>query len=95
MAASRHRAFGIFLLAWAVSQGQRAPQEPPPVTFHAQTGLVLLSFHATHGKNYVTDLKPADVVLLEDGKPRGFTIFDSRTIRETFSGCTNLALWER
>ena len=38
---------------------------------------MLLSFHVDHGKNFVTDLKPSDVVLLEDGKPRAFTIFDS------------------
>lgn len=47
------------------------------VTFQAQTRLVLLSFHVTHGKDYLTDLKPSDFVLLEDGKPREFTVFDS------------------
>src|SRR5271154_4668074 len=77
MVADRRRTFGIFLLAFGVSMGQQSPQEPPPVTFHSQTHLVLLSFHVARGKNYVTDLKPADFVLLEDGKPRDFTIFDS------------------
>ncbi len=51
-----------------------APQE---VTFQAQTRLVLLSFHVAHGKDYLTDLKASDFVLLEDGKPREFTVFDS------------------
>jgi VWFA-related protein len=74
---TRNRTFGIILLALSVATGQPLPQEPAPVTFQSQTRLVLLSFHATHGKNYITDLKPADVVLLEDGKPREFTIFDS------------------
>lgn len=77
MVAKRYRTFGVFLLALAVCPGQQAPQEPPSVTFHSQTRLVLLSFHVTHGKDYVTDLKPANVVLLEDGKQRDFTIFDS------------------
>jgi hypothetical protein len=75
MPATLPRLPGLLLLALGVCQGQEAP--PEPVTFHAQTRLVLLSFHVTHGKNYATDLKPADVVLLEDGKPREFTIFDS------------------
>lgn len=71
------RTLAIFLLTPGVSLAQQAPPEPPSVTFQSQTRLVLLSFHATHGKNYITDLKPADLVLLEDGKPRDFTIFDS------------------
>ncbi len=65
------RHLSTLFLALAIS----AAQDPP--TFHAQTRLVLLSFHVARGKNYITDLKPSDVVLLEDGKPRDFTIFDS------------------
>jgi hypothetical protein len=65
--------FGVAFLALVAALAQ----EPEPVTFRTQTRLVLLSFHAAQGKNYVTDLKPADVVLLEDSKPRDFTIFDS------------------
>jgi VWFA-related protein len=72
----RHLKPAIAVLALSVCLAQQTPQEPS-VTFRAQTRLVLLSFHVTHGKNYVTALKPADIVLLEDGKPRDFTIFDS------------------
>lgn len=46
-------------------------------TFRTQTRLVLVSFHVIRGKSYVPDLKAADLVLLEDGHPRDFTIFDS------------------
>ncbi len=77
MAAKRHHTFAIFLLTLGVALGQEPPQEPASVTFQSQTRLVLLSFHVTHGKTYITDLKRADVVLLEDGKPLNFTIFDS------------------
>jgi hypothetical protein len=38
---------------------------------------VLLSFHVRQGKHFVPDLKAGAVALLEDGKPRPFTIFDS------------------
>ena len=66
----------LFLLALGVSPGQQPAPDASPATFRAQTRLVLLSFHVARGRNYVRDLKPADVVLLEDGKPRDFTIFD-------------------
>jgi hypothetical protein len=79
MIAARHHTAGLLLLVAfsAAQQAQQEPNEAPAVMFHAQTRLVLLSFHVFHGKGYVTDLKPADIVLLEDGKPREFTIFDS------------------
>ncbi len=77
MTIKRHHAFGMILLALSVAAGQQPPAEQAAVTFQSQTRLVLLSFHVTHGKDYVTNLNPADFVLLEDGKPRDFTIFDS------------------
>jgi hypothetical protein len=46
-------------------------------TFRTQTRLVLVSFHVIRDKSYVPDLKASDIVLLEDGHPRDFTIFDS------------------
>jgi hypothetical protein len=67
----------LLLMGLGVAFGQQPPADEPTVTFRAQTHLVLLSFHVAHGKSYVPDLKKSDVVLLEDGKPREFTIFDS------------------
>ena len=56
-------------------------QQPPPEaalpTFQSQARLVLLPFRVMHGKTRVTNLTQSDVVLLEDGKPRPFTIFDA------------------
>ena len=54
-----------------------AAQQEPTVSFSAQTKLVLLSFHVRQGTQFVPDLKAEDLTLLEDGKPRRFTIFDS------------------
>jgi len=51
---------------------QPAPDVP---VFRSQSHLVLLPFRVARGKNYVTNLKPSDVTLLEDGQPREFTIF--------------------
>src|SRR5579871_4839176 len=54
-----------------------AAQQEPTVVFTAQTKLVLLSFHVRQGQHFVPDLKANDMTLLEDGKPRQFTIFDT------------------
>ncbi len=64
-------------LALLLATSAAAQQEPPAVTFSAQTRLVLLSFHVRQGKNFVPGLSAGDVTLLEDGKQRQFTIFDS------------------
>jgi hypothetical protein len=63
-------------LSLLLAASAAAQQEPAVVNFSAQTKLVLLSFHVSKGKNLVPDLKAGDVTLLEDGKPRPFTIFD-------------------
>ena len=65
----------FLFVALAALFAQQVPQEP--VTFHSETQLVMLSFHVTQDGNHVTNLKASDVILLEDGKPREFTIFDS------------------
>ena len=39
----------------------------------------MLPFRVIQGKNYVTGLKQSEVILLEDGKPRPFSIFDAPT----------------
>ena len=54
---------------------QQIPQ--PEVTFRAETQLVMLPFHVAQNGTHITTLKSSDIVLLEDGKPRQFTIFDS------------------
>jgi hypothetical protein len=64
-------------LALLLATSAAAQQEPASVSFSAQTKLVLVSFHVTQGKNFVPNLDARDVTLLEDGKPRPFTIFDS------------------
>jgi len=50
-----------------------AAQEP---IFRAGTTLATVGFHVARGKNYVTDLKPEDVVLTEDGEPRPIAFFE-------------------
>jgi hypothetical protein len=72
---------GLFLTL-LLATAAAAQQEPAPVTFTTQTKLVLLPFHVRQGKNVVPDLKAGDVTLLEDGKPRPFTIFDSPATAE-------------
>ncbi len=57
-----------------------AAAQQEPLTFTTQTKLVLLSFHIRQRKT--PDLKSTDVTLLEDGKPRPFTIFDSPATAE-------------
>jgi VWFA-related protein len=61
--------------AQQVTQAPKPSEESP--TFQTQSRLVLLPFHATRGKQIVTDLDRSDIALLEDGKPREFTIFDT------------------
>ena len=67
------------LLTLAPSPAQQPPQDQAPATFQSQARLVLLPFRVSRGKNYATDLAQSAVTLLEDGKPREFTIFDTPT----------------
>jgi hypothetical protein len=62
-----------------VCPAQQSPADAALPTFQAQSRLVLLPFRVIHGRDYVTSLKQSDVILLEDGKPRPFTIFDMPT----------------
>jgi hypothetical protein len=36
----------------------------------------MVPFQVSRGKDYVPDLNPADIVLVEDGVPREFTVFE-------------------
>lgn len=61
---------------------QQAPGELP--VFRAETTLALVRFHVVRKNAYVDDLKPADVVLLEDGSPRKLTLFEGgRSVQRT------------
>jgi len=51
--------------------------------FRAQTDLVTVPFQVRRGSSLVSDLKPADVVLLEDGVPRNFTILEAPPVHLT------------
>jgi hypothetical protein len=59
-----------------------AAQDPP--VFPTDTSLALVRFQVVHNNSYELDLKPEDVQLLEDGKPRPFTVFENgRSISRT------------
>jgi hypothetical protein len=60
-----------------------AQQEPVTPSFHVRTDLVTVPFQVRRGSRSVSDLKPSDVVLLEDGVPRGFTIFEAPPVHLT------------
>ena len=52
------------------------PAQQTPV-FRTESSLVLVRFHVVQKNRYNTSLKPEDVVLLEDGAPRKFTVFEN------------------
>jgi hypothetical protein len=70
--ATRTRAAALLLVGVCLAQ-----QEPVTASFHAQTDLVTVPFQVRRGSHSVSDLRPADVMLLEDGIPRAFTIFEA------------------
>ena len=52
-------------------------------TFQSESALALVRFHVERKHSFAGDLKAEDVILLEDGRPRKFTVFEgsvSRTI---------------
>ena len=61
---------------------EAAQEKGEELVFRSQTRLVTMSCHVTKGKSYVNDLKSSDVVLLEDGKLRPFTIFDAPSAKD-------------
>jgi VWFA-related protein len=46
-------------------------------TFRAQSNFATLRFHVNQKGRAIVDLKPKDVVLIEDGAPRPFTVFEN------------------
>ena len=76
--ASRATAAAALLVGLCLAQG-----EPGTPSFRAHTDLVTVPFQVRRGSRPVFDLKPSDVVLLEDGVPRGFTIFEAPPVHVT------------
>jgi len=76
--ASRTTAGALLLVCLSLAQ-----QEPVSPSFHAQTDLVTVPFQVRRGSRSVSDLKPAEVVLLEDGVSRGFTVFEAPPVHLT------------
>jgi len=60
--------------AAAQAPAQRPEQEAP--VFRSEAALALVRFHVVRKHNYVDDLKREDVILLEDGSPREFSVFE-------------------
>lgn len=60
-----------------------AQQEPVTPSFHVQSDLVTVPFQVRRGSRSISDLKPSDVVLLEDGVPRSFRIFEGPPVHLT------------
>jgi VWFA-related protein len=61
----------VMLLLLALSMcAQQAP------VFRTETTLALVRFHVVRKHTYVDDLKPEDVILLEDGLPRKVKVFE-------------------
>jgi VWFA-related protein len=65
---------GLRLALACLTAAALAAQETP--TFRADTSLALVRFYLAKGGHYILDLKKDDVVLLEDGQPRPFTVFE-------------------
>jgi VWFA-related protein len=62
-------------------QTARPAPSKPQFVFKASADIVLVNLTATDAKgNLVTDLKPGDITLLEDGKPQHITSFDFENI---------------
>ena len=73
---------GFFCLALPLFARQAAPGAPAqrpeaqaPV-FRTEAALALVRFHVVRKHSYVDDLKPEDVILLEDGLPRKVRVFE-------------------
>ena len=71
------RLIAMVVLLVGISLAQQTPQEPTQPTLHVQTDLVVIPFKVQRGSRPVSDLKPSDVILLEDGLPRAFTGFEA------------------
>jgi hypothetical protein len=71
-----NRTLSLGCLIAGLCLAQQATPEAAPATFRSQSDLVMAPFHVNQGKRVLSDLKLADIVLLEDGKERPFTVFE-------------------
>ena len=62
--AGRTIAIGVLLVG--MSLAQQTSQDPAQPALRVQTDLVVVPFQVRRGSRSVSDLKPSDVVLLED-----------------------------
>jgi hypothetical protein len=69
----------VLSTAWLL-RGQQAPPESL-ATFQSQSDLVLVPFNVERDSHFVIDLQQDDVELVQDGKPRAFTVFESPRTR--------------
>src|ERR1035438_9483284 len=63
-------------LTMAIFAACLLPAQQTPV-FRASSSLALVRFHVVQKNRYNTGLKPEDVIVLEDGAPRSFTVFEN------------------
>ena len=63
------------------AQPQQIPEQPGQSAFRARTDLVVVPFQVRRGSRPVSDLKPSEVVLLEDDVPRAFAGFEAPSDR--------------
>jgi VWFA-related protein len=65
----------VVALAIALAQAQQPTTDDLPV-FRSETNLALVRFHVVYKKQYIANLKPEQIELLEDGKPQKITLFE-------------------
>ena len=83
--ASHVVAVSALLMSMAVADGhaqpQRTPEQPRQPAFRAGTDVVVVPFQVRRGSRPVSDLTPAEVILLDEGVPRAFTGFEAPSNR--------------
>jgi hypothetical protein len=63
----------LYTACWLLAQQGTLPSS---AVFSSETKLVLVSFNVQRGAYFAPDLKSDEILLLEDGKRRDFTIFE-------------------
>ena len=73
----------VFVLLSCMLVCGQTSQEPVGPAFHIHADLVTVPFQVQRGSHPIVDLKPEDLVLLEDGAPRAFTMFEAPPVHFT------------